>query len=127
MQGKLYHMGFRGKVARSTLADANESRDWRIYADLAQVLIGAARPLYAHDPIGGGSGAESVRVGLDHHRSLPDFVSLGPVSSTQGRGEDAYAAGPARQYPHVHPHHRRQSARQSTSSTSSFPKRARST
>ena len=52
MQGKLYHMGFRGKVARSTLADANESRDWRIYADFAQVLIGIARPLYAHDPIG---------------------------------------------------------------------------
>ena len=52
MQGKLYHMGFRGKVARSTLADANESRDWRIYADFAQVLIAAARPLYAHDPIG---------------------------------------------------------------------------
>src|ERR1019366_2043266 len=48
----LSHMGFRGKVARSTLADANESRDWRIYADFAQVLIGAARPLYAHDPIG---------------------------------------------------------------------------
>src|SRR5277367_1847598 len=39
VSGKLYHMGFRGKVARSTLADANESRDWRIYADFAQVLI----------------------------------------------------------------------------------------
>src|SRR5437879_8733566 len=52
MQGKLYHMGFRGNVARSTLADANESRDWRIYADFAQVLISAARPLYVHDPIG---------------------------------------------------------------------------
>jgi transposase len=50
--GKLYHMGFRGKVARSTLADANESRDWRIYADFAQVLIAVARPLYVHDPIG---------------------------------------------------------------------------
>src|SRR6202045_1159129 len=49
---KLYHMGFRGKVARSTLADANESRDWRIYADFAQVLIAIARPLYALDPIG---------------------------------------------------------------------------
>src|SRR5467141_618693 len=49
---KLYHMGFRGKVARSTLADANESRDWRIYADFAQVLIAIARPLYVHDPIG---------------------------------------------------------------------------
>ena len=52
MSGKLYHVGFRGQVARSTLADANESHDWRIYADFAQVLIGIARPLYAHDSIG---------------------------------------------------------------------------
>ena len=51
ISGKLYHMGFRGKVARSTLADANEARDWRIYADFAQVLIAIARPLYASDPI----------------------------------------------------------------------------
>ena len=49
---KRYHMGFRSKVARTTLADANERRDWRIYADFAQVLIGMARPLYAEDPIG---------------------------------------------------------------------------
>ena len=49
---KLYHLGFRGKVARTTLADANESRDCRIFAAFAQVLIGIARPLYAHDPIG---------------------------------------------------------------------------
>jgi hypothetical protein len=52
MGGKLYHMGFRSKVARTTLADANESRDWQIYADFAQVLIAIARPLYAQDPIG---------------------------------------------------------------------------
>ena len=52
MSGKLYHMGLRGKVARSTLADANEIHDWRIYADFAQVLIGIARPLYAGDRIG---------------------------------------------------------------------------
>src|SRR5664280_2456399 len=51
LQGKLYHLGFRGKVARSTLADANESRDWRIYADFAQTLISAARNLYARDPL----------------------------------------------------------------------------
>ena len=50
--GKLYHLGFRGKVARTTPADANESRDCRIFADFAQVLIGIARPLYANDPIG---------------------------------------------------------------------------
>jgi hypothetical protein len=52
MHSKLYHMGLRGKISRSTLADANESRDWRIYADFAQVLIGIARPLYADDPLG---------------------------------------------------------------------------
>src|SRR5467141_1574182 len=52
MQGKLYHLGFRGKVARSTLADANESHDWRIFADFAQVLIAIARPLHARDLIG---------------------------------------------------------------------------
>ena len=52
MQPKLYHMGIRGRVARSTLADANETRDWRIVADFAQVLIGLARPLYATEPFG---------------------------------------------------------------------------
>jgi len=52
MRQKLYHMGFRGRVARSTLADANDTHDWRIYADFAQVLIAVARPLYAADPIG---------------------------------------------------------------------------
>src|SRR5271157_1679779 len=50
--GKLYHMGLRGKISRTTLADANESHDWRIFADFAQILIGIARPLYLHDPIG---------------------------------------------------------------------------
>jgi hypothetical protein len=46
---KLYHMGFREPIKRSTLADANEARDWRIYADFAQVLIRQARALYAQD------------------------------------------------------------------------------
>jgi hypothetical protein len=48
---KLYHLGIRGKVTRSNLADANESRDWRIYADFAQSLIGIARRLYATEPL----------------------------------------------------------------------------
>jgi hypothetical protein len=52
VSGKLYHMGFRGRVARSNLANANEAHDWRIFADFAQILIGIARPLYARDPIG---------------------------------------------------------------------------
>ena len=46
---QLYHMGIRGRVSRSTLAEANERRDWRIYADLAAVLIRRARHLYAQD------------------------------------------------------------------------------
>jgi transposase len=50
--GKLYHMGFRSRIARSTLADANETHDWRIFADFAQHLIGIARPLHVDDPIG---------------------------------------------------------------------------
>jgi transposase len=52
MRSKLYHVGIRSRVARSTLADANENRDWRIYADFAQVLIGMARPLYADEDLG---------------------------------------------------------------------------
>jgi len=52
MQPKLYHCGFRGSIARSTLAGANENRDWRIYADFAQVLIQTARKLYAADDLG---------------------------------------------------------------------------
>jgi hypothetical protein len=49
---KLYHMGIRGGVSKSTLADANEARDWRIYADFAQSLIRIARPLYADEELG---------------------------------------------------------------------------
>ena len=49
---KLYHMGFREPIRRSTLADANEARDWRIYADFAQVLIRQARKLYAVEGFG---------------------------------------------------------------------------
>ena len=49
---QLYHLGIRGEVSRSVLADANRERDWRIYHDLAQLLIHRARALYAKDPIG---------------------------------------------------------------------------
>lgn len=51
-QRKLYHMGIRGKVSRNTLAHANQVRDWRIYADFAQILIARARRLYANDSFG---------------------------------------------------------------------------
>ncbi len=52
VDNKLYHMGFRGKISRSTMADANEAHDWRIYADFAQVLVNIARPMYAKEPLG---------------------------------------------------------------------------
>src|SRR5208337_1950365 len=67
MRGKLYHMGFRGRVARSTLADANEAHDWRIFADFAQGLIAIARPLYADDPLG---------VDLDHSLYALDSTTI---------------------------------------------------
>jgi hypothetical protein len=51
-QPKLYHIGIRGNISRNTLANANQIRDWRIYADFAQVLIGRARKLYIHDSFG---------------------------------------------------------------------------
>jgi len=52
LKPKLFHVGIRGNVSRSTLADANENRDWRIYADFAQVLISEARGLYADEDFG---------------------------------------------------------------------------
>ena len=52
VQGKLYHMGIRGRISKSTLADANEKRDWRIYADFAQILISQARILYQDNELG---------------------------------------------------------------------------
>ena len=101
---KLYHMGLRGKVARTTLADANERHDWRIYSDFAQVLIGIARPLYAEDPLGVDlknslyaldsttidlclslfpwakfrlrKGAVKLHTLLDLHGNIPPFISI---------------------------------------------------
>jgi len=67
MSGKLYHMGFRSRIARSTLADANETHDWRIFADFAQHLIGVARPLHAEDPMG---------VELDHSLYALDSTTI---------------------------------------------------
>jgi hypothetical protein len=52
MKPKLYHAGFRGRIAKSTLADANEKRPWQMYADFAQILIAKARALYSSDSFG---------------------------------------------------------------------------
>jgi hypothetical protein len=104
ISGKLYHIGFRGKVARTNLAAANEAHDWRIFADFARVLIGIARPLYASDPIGveldqslyaldsttidlclslfpwarfrKGKAAVKMHTLLDLHGNIPTFISI---------------------------------------------------
>src|SRR6202035_758185 len=67
MGAKLYHMGFRSRIARSTLADANETHDWRIFADFALHLIAIARPLHAEDPMG---------VDLDHSLYALDSTTI---------------------------------------------------
>jgi Domain of unknown function (DUF4372)/Transposase DDE domain len=67
MSGKLYHMGFRSRIARSTLADANETHDWRIFADFAQHLIAVARPLHSEDSMG---------VDLDHSLYALDSTTI---------------------------------------------------
>ena len=67
MGDKLYHMGFRSRIARSTLADANETHDWRIFADFALHLVGVARPLHAEDPMG---------VDLDHSLYALDSTTI---------------------------------------------------
>jgi len=67
VQPKLYHAGFRGGVSKSTLADANKRRDWRIYADFAQVLIRRARALYAQD---------GFAVALDHAAYALDSTTI---------------------------------------------------
>ena len=67
MSGKLYHMGFRSRITRSTLADANETHDWRIFADFAQHLIGIARPLHAED---------AMAVDLDHSLYALDSTTI---------------------------------------------------
>ena len=101
---KLYHMGFHNRVSRSTLADANDAHDWRIYADFALVLIRIARPLYGSDPMGVDldqslyaldsttidlclslfpwakfrkhKGAVKMHTLLDLHGNIPTFISI---------------------------------------------------
>ena len=51
MDSRLYHMGIKSRVSRNNLAHANETRDWRIYADFAQILINRAKLLYANQPL----------------------------------------------------------------------------
>jgi hypothetical protein len=106
MQPRLYHMGFRGGVSRNNLAHANEKRDWRIYADLAQVLIGQARLLYSQDQFG--VELKDTVYALDS-TTIDLCLSLfpwAPLDKQQGCGEAAYAARSARQHSYRDRNHR---------------------
>ena len=80
---KLYSMGFRDPVRRSTLADANEARDWRIYAELARRLIGQARRLYVNEDLGFDLANTVYALELDDHRSLLGGLSVGAFPHDQ--------------------------------------------
>ena len=76
LKNKLYHIGIRGKVSRSTLADANNKRDWRIYADFAQVLIHKARSLYSNEEFG--VALDNTVYALDSTTTIELCLSLFP-------------------------------------------------
>jgi hypothetical protein len=99
---KLYHMGFRSRVARNTLANANAVRDWRMYADFAQRLIVTARQLYADEPLDIDWKDCRLCIGLDDHRSLPVVISMGTVPNSQSSHQAAYIARFARIHPVIH-------------------------
>ena len=103
-------LGLGAAVARSTLADANEARDWRIYAEFAQRLIVKARGLYVDE-----TWASSWRIrstpSTPRPSTVPVAVPVGAVSLHQGGREVAHAARSAGIDPRLYPHHRRQGAR----------------
>ena len=106
---KLYAMGFRDPVRRSTLADANEARDWRIYAEFAQRLIVQARKLYADDDLG--LDLKNSVYALDS-TTIDLCLSIFPWAPYhQGGGKDAHFARPAGQYSELYPYLGRQAAR----------------
>ena len=126
LQPKLYHAGLRGRVSRSTLADANENRDWRIYNDFAQTLIRRARQLYAAEPFAvelaqtayafdattidlclalfpwahfrRAKGAVKLHTLLDLRTQIPTFVAITPGSASDVTLLDALVVEPGAFY-----------------------------
>lgn len=126
MQPKLYHMGFRGAIARTTLAEANESRDWRLYANFAHTLIATARRLYATEDLGleltqtvyaldattidlclslfpwatfrRHKGAIKLHTLLDLRGSIPSVVTITPGTTHELRALDALVIEPGAIY-----------------------------
>lgn len=105
LKPKLYHMGFRGAIARTTLAEANESRDWRLYAAFAHTLIATARRLYATEDLGleltQTVYALDATTELDWQRPVLDYSAMkqsriAPATATQPTGaQESAGPGPA--------------------------------
>ena len=108
---KLHAMGFRSPVKRSTLADANESRDWHIWSDLAAWVDSSCAQAVFERAARCRVGQHRVCAGLQHRRCVFKPVRLSAVLIDQCRQQAAHAAGPARRDPRVHPHQRWQAAR----------------
>ena len=108
---KLYHMGLRTPVKRATLAEANERRDWRIYADFAQRLITQARTLYKTEDLGLDLSNTVYAPRRHDHRPVSHAVSLGLVSPHQSGGQTAYLVGSSWGHSQLYPYFRRETAR----------------
>ena len=106
-----YHWVIRGAVAKSTLADANERRDYRIFRDLALAMIATGRLELPVDRDLARLEADVLRLGLDDHRLVPEAVSLGGVPPPQGRRQGPYALRSERGNPCIHAGYPRQDAR----------------
>ena len=97
-QPKLYHMGFRAQVSRNTLANANQVRDWRIYADFAQVLIHIARSLFMPTKISVSNWIKLFTLWIPRPSICVWPFSLGQNSQPKRGREVAYPPGFAREY-----------------------------
>ena len=96
---------------RNTLANANATRDWRIYCDFAQRLIGIARRLYAEEPLGIELKYNGLRTRLNHNRPVSFGVFLGTLPIDESRCEAPHAARSTWQYSVIYLHQRRQVSR----------------
>ena len=121
MQPKLYHIGIRGRsIARSTLADANEKRDWRIYADFAQMPIHTARKLYINEDFG--VQLDDTVYALDSSTIdlCLSLFPMGDVSRSTKAPSNCTRSWIYAAISLVYPDHRRESSTMSTFSTKLF-------
>ncbi len=109
-QSKLFHMGIAAPPARSTLADALNLRDWRIYPRTGLAADLSRQGTVRGRSFGAGTRCKRLRSGLHHHRLMLEPIRLGTVSIHQGGHQASYTAGPARRDSSVHSHQRRQTA-----------------